>query len=263
MKNRIVSHRWCAITLGTLLALSQFPLASLAQEIPSEQLVDALVNANSPPEMVQVGKFRKLALFPKEYDWKEQDRIEESIVALEKQLDASFDVVVEHLDDDRYCFTMYNDNSESASNRSVGDVCDQLLLEAVIEPYMQFEGDLGAYIKMRRPLGLSQRSKGLTEWFQTRTREGKRLVDLQIEACEWAEKAFENLEGISDEAKKTAIQKTKQQLVTLRKDRTPVAAYTITRSETYQIAGEYVANRMRKEIEARPKVKVKGEKGGR
>jgi hypothetical protein len=164
-----------------------------------DKLIDALANRNRPPRIVEV-TFDWLALFDKNYDWKENARVHEVIGRIVKDPSPErWKRLVAHGKDSRYCLTL---NDERASviynkNLTVGDICWSIAMYQLRYPMQNATQGIGAG---ERPIHLPLTEvPGLPEPGQRALK--KSLVELQIAICE---QAIKDLPHVAAAAKESA-----------------------------------------------------------
>jgi hypothetical protein len=207
------------LCLGTLF-LTLLVTAASAEDVDYTELVKSLASKNSEP--MKVGStIQKQFLFPKDFDWKDQDRIVKVVSALAKNRGESWRALVEGLDDDTYCITLEGDMS--SLNWTVSMICRRLLKEAISEGY-SYPPSQFAYSKMGSPDYLPRKGAELKEWFEEQIEKERTLADLQIEAADWALDALAELDAdqVPQERIDEAIAETKKLRKQIRKSGEPI-----------------------------------------
>lgn len=147
----------------------------------AEKMVEALVNHNPPPQIVDDGDAR--AVFPENYNWNEQGRVPKVIESLMEHAEEAWPELVNALNDKRYSVTFRI--HDCPSNWSVGNVCAEIISDYLAQGYYFHDVHDAAEgrrwdIIMMNPVA----RKDLKMWCQER--KDKKLYELQIETCEWA-----------------------------------------------------------------------------
>jgi hypothetical protein len=95
--------------------------------------IDVLANRNPAPKLVKQ-RVWTVPLFPSDYDWNEPERVWTAFFAFAKnKTEESWERLLVHIDDKRYAITMC-DNSPSARNYSVGELCRLLVSDELYFP---------------------------------------------------------------------------------------------------------------------------------
>jgi hypothetical protein len=190
----------------------------------------AMGNKNPPP--ILSGDLHEFARFDKRYDWAEYDRVFALAKELAKHGDEAWPQMVEHLTDKRYCTTITVTFSESIRhNYSVGDVCREIMagwLAAPYERHLDIRSGEGiwneyssralerAYVALWQP-EFALDNKRLKAWCDARR--GKRLHELQIDACQWAAAEVPRISQLSDKEKAGLAAAIRADAESLRKSR--------------------------------------------
>lgn len=135
-----------------------------------KSLIDQLASKNKPPKVrIAVEPF---AEFPRNFNWKDQDRIIAIIESLTNKVGLDWTVFLDHMNDQRYCITTESD--QSASNATVGSVCRLLLVNAIVAGYEDCKiDDQKIMTKVLYPMS----PKLLREYLEENR--DKKLVDIQ------------------------------------------------------------------------------------
>lgn len=157
------------------------------------QLVQQLASPNKQPKTQN--RSDSAVRFPEGYDKKAQQRVAVARNTLHDNLEAALPALVEGLDDHRYSMTIDWADGDAYYNRSVGTIC-RSIIESNLEVYrdkMSFTGP--SHWNAYRYKVISE------EWY--RTRQGRTLAELQIEAIDWAikKRMEESPEDIQDSRK--------------------------------------------------------------
>jgi hypothetical protein len=139
------------------------------------ELVQQLVSPNRRPT-TGVFKGGRSIEFPDGYDVGAQKRINAARRVLHDNLEESLPFLIESLNDDRYCMTI-DWMGDEYSNCSVGKICRDVI-RSRLEIYRAKLAFSGPAHWHRYDYPLSK------EWWKERN--GRSLVDLQIEAVDWA-----------------------------------------------------------------------------
>jgi hypothetical protein len=151
------------------------------------RMIDDLANRNSPPPLLKAPevKNRQIPLFPEDYDWKEQDRVEATLRKLaDTATTEQWEELIKRAGDARYCLTiMDNSGLYTHGNWSVGHTCRVLAYEELVGGF-EHDPYLGEDPSGQHPIYLKAGFDwdGIAEWRKKRM--DKTLVELQIEAGE-------------------------------------------------------------------------------
>ncbi len=186
------------------------------------KLVDAIANRNKPPKIVKRrSRFpSELPLFPKDYDWNEEERVYEALSNLYQDESVElWEALVQKANDRRYCITLYSGNTSDAYIVSVGRICHGLAYGTLCHVFSQHLPSLpphGCPIQ----LGINDLS------FWREERKDKSFYQLQIEACEIALRKLPKVRVtiLSDQEKVKARKKIEAEMVNLRKTKRPSLA---------------------------------------
>lgn len=218
------------LAFTALLWVSRSPTSALekakAKEPPSvRNLINQLANGNRKPGH-EGAKARPI--WPPEYDWKEQERIERVWKRLHARAGEDLGELFDHINDKRYCLTLESP-SGAWNDWDVGDLCYHIL-RVNIEPY-QRPGDrrFDRFIPHPR-----SQDPSLGEWWQPRS--DKSLLDLQLEAISHAETSTTRwLEKTEDEEERQKYRADLAHLVKLREKieetEEPIRVVVIAREE--------------------------------
>lgn len=184
----------------------------------AKNMVEALVNHNAPPMIVNDGDGR--AVFAENYDWSEQDRIPKLIATLMDRAEEAWPELVHALDDKRYSVTFRI--HDYPSNWSVGNVCKEIISDYLARGYyfhsVADDADGRQWdVAMMNPVP----RKDLTKWCQAR--KDKKLYELQIETCQWAiTKIPDFFPKASEDSRRKAIVAIKAEITLLDATRKPL-----------------------------------------
>ena len=183
-------------------------------------LVQQLVSPNHAPDLLYA-----TATYPKGYDHEAQTRVWNAWCELSRIGIRAFPYLIEHFDDDRYCFT--EDAGPVYCNWTVGHACSDIFI-CHLQPYdfvshFALSGGDSRFERKRPYYWVHynlRTSAGAKLWWETR--KDKSLRELQIETLEWV---------IAEEAKTPAIYSDLEraylndELTTLRARKTPLPPY--------------------------------------
>jgi hypothetical protein len=142
-----------------------------------EGLIKALSTTNHPPKLYHSPEII-YPIFPTDFDWKEYARVLAAIETLDANSENSWPIIVEHMTDTDYCFTVQF--CDSAVNYSRGDVCIRIAQTWINGGYSAFmPGGDGQHFRLP-----AEGPKALQEW--CRKRRDKTFVEIEIDAAEWA-----------------------------------------------------------------------------
>jgi hypothetical protein len=148
-------------------------------------MVEDLANRNKPPKVVNIGY--RVPLFPKDYDWAEQDRVRAALVRLHKDTSEEvWEELVRRSDDRRYCLTVL-DSGDRPWDRTVGDFCGELAFRRLADPVCKHRPPESRRAPGEPPFVSYMTldiKPGLLEW--RKKRKDKAQYQLQLELCEQA-----------------------------------------------------------------------------
>lgn len=153
-----------------------------AQEVPLKStLVAQLASRNQAPVLEDVSS---KPLFDADFDWSEQKRVWRVIGDLFKSAEENWDTLTANISKEDYCVTVITFNG-SKYNWTVGDVCRKVISVTLSDAYFRSlePQTRELYVKFRQP-DFARNSKRLKQWLDAR--QGKSLVELQADACDWA-----------------------------------------------------------------------------
>jgi hypothetical protein len=223
-------RRWTGFTVIIGLALTpavagaapegEKPKAD-ARRAAAKRMVDAIVNRNKAPKVVKWpdGFTERAALFPEDYDWKEDARAGEAISRLEKdETEAVWEEMVRRTGDRRYAEIVTSVKTGQAYLETVGSICNEIAYSRLIGVYWQHlpevDGKDGQE-KVWVDVGIGD----LARWRKERS--AKRLYELQIEVCEKAIKALAKEKGVPHAEKERARKKIEAEIAKLKKTKRP------------------------------------------
>jgi hypothetical protein len=185
-------------SLILIVALIALPLVCWADDKePAKgkyaKLVSQLASPNKEPETSNRGN--NSVWFPKEYDFKAQERIGRVRKLLQKECEAALPVLAESLADDRYCYTM-DFHGDGYYNITVGGAVEEIIAThlEIYRDQITFDGP-AHWNRFRFP--------NITkEWLTTP--KVRSLVEMQLEAIDWAIERCreEQKEGLAENADK-------------------------------------------------------------
>lgn len=182
-----------------------------------EEMLEALASRNTAPKLVML-RIDTIALFPKDYDWREQQRVHAAIQEFYKAFttERHWEAAVRYSNDSRYSLTRI-DNADWAINWSVSSFCRDYAkrnLHAAYGQHLPRTSD-------GRPIYLDiDIDPNLKAWREKR--KDKNLYELQIEAAEIACKQLARRKGISKNTKNRAISQIEKEIEKLRTARKPL-----------------------------------------
>jgi hypothetical protein len=194
-----------------------------AETTSAKEMVDAIVNRNQAPKLVDWPAFPNLkaALFPENYDWKEENRVRAALTALSRDMRVDvWEELVRRANDQAYCVIQTDEQVGGASLKTVGDVCRTLAYRRLIYVFSKHVRSSEG-----RPIWLNVgvESTSLAEWRKARSK--KSLHELQIEVCEAALRAPSKKKGQTAipylQNHKEAREKIEAALENLRKTKEP------------------------------------------
>jgi hypothetical protein len=199
-----------AVTLGEVVA------APVEKRDPTK-MVDAIVNRNRPPKLETRRGWPKLvALFPEDYDWKEEERVRQAIEKLYQDKSVElWEELVRRQDDARYCVVTVSPQTERAQIHSVGGICTSLAYSRLMHAFQQHMPTAGD----GRPIHLPLFINNLREWRKERASDS--LYQLQIELCEKALRELPNAKHVSQAEKDLAREKIEAEIKKLRETKQP------------------------------------------
>jgi len=184
----------------------------------AKRLIGALANHNPAPNLVG-DEMGKAAVFDKKYDWAEQTRVHKLITELSAHAEETWADLVDSMDDKRYAITYQAVNS--GYNRSVGDVCKDIILDWLVAGYVPHVPPTarasGQARAMRTAVVGYRRVK---EWCLQR--KSKKLYELQIEMCEKSMGWIQRLRAPEKE-KRASIQAIRAEIKSLQAGKMPRA----------------------------------------
>jgi hypothetical protein len=184
-----------------------------------KKMVDAIVNRNQPPKLKsRRGLPKRVALYPDDYDWKEEERVRQAIDKLYQGGSPElWEELVRREDDSSYCVVLVEEQTEDAKIRSVGAICYRLAssrLTGVYQQHMPKDDVTGRWIHV--DLGIPK----LNEWRKERATTS--LYQLQIEVCEKAIRELSKEKRVTQVDKDLAREKIEAEIKKLRETKQPV-----------------------------------------
>ena len=201
------------------LILALFASRSGAEDTDYAKLVASLAQRNPEPKLNN-GGMREIPTFAKDFDWKEQDRVVAAVKVLASHVQEAWPAIVDGLDDERYGLTLEGDMS--ARNESVSGICEQIIIHSIGQGY-DIPGYQIAYFRMQWPgyIPLGDHKK-FVAWCRSQQEKERTLVELQIEAGEWALTELQKLRGVRPEDIRKSTEKTKEIIEQLRRTKKPL-----------------------------------------
>jgi len=196
--------------------------AKLEAAFDAHAAVASLENHNPRPLLIGPGPDRD-AVFDERYDWSEYGRDLKVIADLADHAENAWPQMVEHLDDNRYCTTLWFPGSSvrRSVNESVGDVCRMIIKECLSTAYRRrlFIGLRGEMAKVTYGRliggGVPSQNDPLKVWCERRR--DKVLYELQIETCEWVVSQVPNVPRLSPKDQAMIVDAIKADIESLRK----------------------------------------------
>lgn len=139
-------------------------------------LIEQLASPNDKPEIIRRGPTYSVR-FPADYDVKAQKRIHAVRQTLHDNFEEALPFLIKAIDDDRYCMTISWGDVQIIRNCSIGTICKD-----VIASQLEVFSDLIS-APGRRNIGRYDYPISKKWW---KKRKGNSLVELQIEAIDWA-----------------------------------------------------------------------------
>jgi hypothetical protein len=205
-------------------------------------MVDAIANQNQPPKLVDrpSGLPKRVALFSEAYNWKEEERVRDSIDKLYQNTNAElWEELVQRQDDPRYCVVAVLPQTGDAMIQPVGAVCARLAYARLVGVFQQhLPADVDG-----RPIRVALGINNLGEWRKERAT--KSLYQLQIEVCETALRELSKDERDAQPQKDRARGKIEAEIKKLERTKQPVVLRDSFYSALYT---EAIANRVREAV---------------
>jgi hypothetical protein len=186
------------------------------------KMVEAIANRNKPPRIVKRQKDlpQQFPLYPKDYDWKEEERVRKALRKLyQDPSTAVWEALVQKAGDRRYCIIFYSGNSGDAEFYSMGNICHGLAYGRLCDV---FEEHLPSFPPHGCPIHLEEVGRDLPAW--RKARKDKSLYQLQIEVCEMAIRELPKLDAkdLSVKGKAKARKKIEAEIMKLRRTKEPI-----------------------------------------
>ncbi len=239
----------CVLSLGSLFFLAALVLGGDVNTREKEpaggktakrdakeaaKMVEAIANGNKQPKRIsrRASKPQRFPLYPKDYDWKEEERVRKAVWNLSEDMsDEVWEALVQKANDRRYCIASSSGSSDDLEMWSVGRVCYHLAafrLCEVFEKHLPSYPPRGPVIQMRDVV-----KEDFPTW--RKQRKDKALYQLQIEVCEIALRELPKLEAddISDKEKADARKKILAKIAELRRTKRPYVEHMEGRGTPY------------------------------
>lgn len=233
-------RRWLrsALALGVLVLMAAFVLAGDGKEQraneraekqeakraakEADKMVEAIVNRNKEPKVVRRRQLRprEFPLFPKDYDWKEEERVRTALRKLYNDTSVEvWEAMVRKGNDRRYCNTSYSGSSGDVYIDSVGLICSDFAYERLCYVFARHLPSLPPH---GCPIQFWDVKENMPAW--RNKRKDKSLYQLQIEMCEMALRELRKLDphDLSDKGKAEARKKIEADIKELRKTKRPI-----------------------------------------
>jgi hypothetical protein len=185
-------------------------------------LVEAIANRNKGPKTISRHQLfpRKFPLYPKDYDWKEEERVRKALEELGR--DTSIEVweaEVRKADDRRYSIASYSGNSSDVEMWDVGQICYGQAYSRLCDVFMKHLPSLPPH---GSPIQMWDVIKDFPTW--RKARKDKALYQLQIEICEIALREVPKLRAdeLSDKEKAEARKGIQAEIDALRESKKPI-----------------------------------------
>jgi len=177
--------------------------------------IDGLASKNTPPKLTKKQTI-DVPVFPADYDWSDQERVQEAFFEVTHCRDAGFwDELLEHAKDDRYAFTARL-HGPSASHFTVGQLCVMLAQAQLAWPTrLRSDPESRGPADVILEIGLDN----LLAWRSERR--DKSLLDLQVEVCETSAAKVSERTDLSREQKVFLITKLQEYRDDLLRTRVP------------------------------------------
>lgn len=177
--------------LGVVVACMRQPLLAAERDtqgtLDAKQLIDALANHNPKPKLVETYADGYTPLFDANYDWREYDRVTKAVRFLKRHAEEVWPELLRHFDDPRYCITVGTIDIDSATNYTVGQVCQRIVRQWLTAAHERHTHYLILnkldYWSLHDPKTVKA-SEDLKTWCDAR--KDKKLYELQIDMCRWA-----------------------------------------------------------------------------
>lgn len=191
-------------------------LEAKTNRLDTVKLVGSLATTNESP-MIVGARFSQVPLFPKNYNWNEQDRIIKVIDQLTRDVEQAWPTLLNHARDKRYAITLSSD--ESTHNYTVGNVCIIMLQESLTAAYLPHVPERAeVYFALRHPKNIPViPTDAFIEWCQRRHAEGTKLYTLQIECAQWAMAKLWDMDTVGDDETRIAIETIKRKVDAIRR----------------------------------------------
>jgi hypothetical protein len=211
------------------------------------KMVDAIVNRNKPPKLVERPRPslpELVALYPENYDWKEEERVRTAIrKMLHDTTPELWEELVRRRDDPSYCVVIATEKLNDAKIRSVGYVCADLA----------YEGLTGVFGRHMPPWGPDGRPVSLdldditdlATWRKERA--NKSLYQLQIEVGEMTLRWLPKLKGKPKKEQDAAREAIEAELEKLKRTKQPILLMESFPRDEY-LYNEKLAERAREAV---------------
>lgn len=184
-------------------------------------MVKAIINKNAPPRIISRRRVlpKKLPLFSKKYDWKEEERVKDAINRLLQDESVElWETFVLNANDPRYCITSYSESSSDAIIYSVGSICGEMAYDRLCNVFAKHLPSLSPH---GCPIQLESIQDDLIGWRKDRMDQS--LYQLQIVVCEMAIRELPkvDIEILSHTDKNVVQKKIEAEIAELRKTKKP------------------------------------------
>lgn len=186
------------------------------------KMVEAIANRNKQPKIIKRRRVKpsRFPLFPKDYDWKEEERVRRALERLAQDTSVEiWEALVQKANDKRYCIASYSGSSDDVEMHSVGGICSELAYYRLCKVFTK-------HLPSYPPHGSPIQMWGVINDFPTwrKARKDKSLYQLQIEVCEIALRELPKLmdDELSDKGKAEARKKIQNEIAELKRTKRPI-----------------------------------------
>jgi hypothetical protein len=225
MTNGHGAARWLlfgALAASTLCLLGETAPGGEPQGVPEDpaKLISALATTNSPPKVVMLdrGPEGSVPVFPKDFDWKEQERVFAALGRLARDTRMEvWDAALRSTGDRRYCLTV-KDLIDNPKNCTVGDFCWDVVSQHLCYVYLRHlpAHPTKNYYLFFLPDGVGP----LDKWREQR--KDKAMYELQIDVCEAAIAQLGKEKDVSEKEVQKAKVAIEAEIKKLRESKKPI-----------------------------------------
>lgn len=180
------------LAVGSSLSAQQAEAKNQGSKTNYRELVKGLASPNKPLDCWDEGRENHKPDIPPSYDMAAQAPIEKNRRTLFEHCEEALPALIEGCTDTRYSLTWQSDSY--CDNSCVGEVCLEIVAShlEVYREYMSLGSKKGVYAyrfvpQINAAIGekvTEEKKKEIEEWWQKR--KDKSLLELQIEAFDWA-----------------------------------------------------------------------------